>query len=510
MSDRIVGKASAVRRAPILMALAAALIVGGLVDRVGGQAPPAARAVVQPVPVAAPADALSSSWFCAGATDGGSSELVDAPGKVVIANAGAATADGQVTLVGSNGSKSSQPVSIGSDSSVSIPESVPGGSPWVGAIVDIEAGAVGVSQMISSPSGTSFSPCATSGSSHWYFSTGETLINAGVEISLLNPYPTDSIVDLSFTTSQGIESPEDFQGFDVPGGGLLTVDLGSHLRRRQAIATTVSVRTGSVVAWKTDWVNPPAAGSALLGTPAANSPLADPAAPIPGVDAVLGAPSVGTTWTWPDGVAGNGIDEQYVIYNPNPVTAQVRLSISLAQAEVSAEPFDLSVGPYQVLPVVSEQQARIPPGVAHSAVLQSTNGVGVVVERTMAAQGASATQGLSTGLGELFGGRLSASQWLVPATLANSSHESDLVVYNPGRVAVKVRVSELAAGLEATGADAFTVPAGQREDLVDSGRVAYAGPLLVAASGPVYVESDVYGTATVGGIGLSLGVPLNP
>ena len=93
-------------------------------------------------------------------------------------------------------------------------------------------------------------PCATSGSARWYFTYGQTLVNAGEEISLLNPYPADSVVDLSFTTDQGVEFPVGFQGIVVPAGGLVSVNIGDHLRRRQQIATTVIARTGRVVAWE--------------------------------------------------------------------------------------------------------------------------------------------------------------------------------------------------------------------------------------------------------------------
>ena len=108
------------------------------------------------------------------------------------------------------------------------------------------------------PLGRSSTPCATAGSSQWYFATGATLINASVAMSLLNPYPTDAVVDLSFTTDQGVEAaPSSSRGWSCPPDGLIAVNLGDHLRRRQFIATTVTARSGRLVAWKTDVVTPP-------------------------------------------------------------------------------------------------------------------------------------------------------------------------------------------------------------------------------------------------------------
>jgi hypothetical protein len=494
-----------VRRAPILGVLAGAIIVGGLVDRAAGQSTPTQAAVVQPVPVAAPASALSSSWFCAGATDG---RFDPAPGTLVLANSGTAAATAAVTLIGSDGQHASTTVQVPARSSATVPESLPSKPAWIGANIDVDAGALAVDQAVAGATGISVTPCATSGSSRWYFTSGQTLINAGVEISLLNPYPSDAIVDLSFTTNQGGEQPQDFQGLDVPGGGMLNVDLGSHLRRRQAIATTIGVRSGSVVAFKTDWVNQPAPGSVLLGTPAAANPLADPAAPIAGVTVTLGAPSAGTTWIWPDGLAGNGIDEQYVIYNPSSQAADVRLSLGLDQGQ--AEPFDLSVGPGQVLPVVSGQQARIPSGIGHSAVLQSVNGVGVVAARTVAAQPSGPSS--RSGLGELLGGRLAAPRWLVPAVLADSQHIAQVVLYNPGSSTITVSLSTFASGQESPlgAVGPITVRPGEKVavGVAAPAKGSFDGPILATATGPVYVESDFYSTVEGGGISLSFGVPL--
>lgn len=501
--------AGGVSRTPIVVGLAAILLIGGLVDRAGSSHAPTASAAdlaaaSGEVPVAAPARALSSSWFCAGATGNPGGR---APGAVVIANSGIAKATGVVTLVPSKGASVKVPVSVAGDSSQTVAENVPGGTDWVGAIVDIDAGAVSVEQQINGPGGLATTPCATSGSSHWYFTYGQTLINAGVEISLLNPYPADSVVDLSFTTDQGVELPVDFQGIVVPRGGLVSVNLGDHLRRRQQIATTVTARTGRVVAWETRWVDPPAAGAAILGTPAAQAPLADPAAPVPGATVVLGAPSLGTRWVWPDGDAGNGVSEQYVIYNPGVQTADVRLAIQLDQG--AAEPFALSVPPGQIIPVASDQQARIPAGVTHSAVLDSINGVPVVAERVVSASSPSPWQGIADMLGQ----RIASDRWLLAGPVADSGHDGWVVVYNPGTQPIRVVADVLSAGAQVPlgGISPVTVFPGRRAAIhLNQARSTLDAPLLISAQDPFYVESNVYGSGGSPGISLAPGVPLTP
>jgi hypothetical protein len=495
-------------RSPIILAVVGVLLVGVLLNRTGSGAAHQSAAAIAPVPVAAPARALSSSWFCAGATDNGPGNgEVSAPGRVVIANSGTLPASGSVTLVPSSGANKTVPVRVGPDSSTSVIEHVTGGTAWIGAVVDMDAGAVAVSQEIDSSLGWSATPCATAGSTAWYFATGFTMANAGVELSLLNPYPSDSVVDLSFTTNQGLETPEEFQGLVVPGDGMLTVNLGDHLRRRQAIATTVTARTGRVVAWKTSWVLKPQPGAVLAGTPAASSPLADPSWPVPGVTATLGASSPATSWTWPDGMAGNGVAEQYLIYNPGPDTANVRLSIGLAEGQ--AEPFDLSVGPYQVEPVVSEQQARIPSGVAHSAVLISTNGVPVVAERWISAGAPSAWRGI----GELPGGQTAAESWLVPDVRAGTYRHAVVVLYNPGVAPAEATIAALSQGRRVAipGLRPATIDPGQRVAVSINAYVpGLLTPLLVSATAPIYVESDNYGQSPATGLALSFGVPLTP
>jgi hypothetical protein len=416
-----------------------------------------------------------------------------------------------VTLVPSTGRPIQIPITVNPDDRTVVPETVPGGAPWIGAVVDLQGGAASVEQSVASSLGQSTTPCATTGSTNWYFATGATLVNASTVISLLNPYPTNAIVDLSFVTDQGVESPSDFQGLLVPAGGLTAVDLGTHLRRRQAIATTVAVRTGRVVAWKTDVVTPPAPGAVLLGSPQASSGSSaapvDPAAQVPGVTVTLGAPSLRTTWAWPDGVAGEGVDERYVIYNPGPGTAEVRLSLNLDQG--SAEPFTLSVGPDQVTTVTSAQQARIPAGVAHSAVLETTNGVPVMAERVVAAAAPSNRRGL----GELVGAAVAAPRWLLAAGSASATQDEWVVLFNAGSSAVQFTLYQLTGGgrRPVRGVTGVNLGSGQRFAVRVADRVGRVGSAFVVdASGPVYAERDLYGSATSPGVSLSFGVPLTP
>ncbi|MDQ6840234.1 MAG: DUF5719 family protein [Actinomycetota bacterium] len=494
-----------VRRAPVIVAVAVLLVVGGLVDR-SGSATTAGRggAALPAVPVAAPANALSSSWFCAGATDSADGP---APGSVVIANTAGRSLTATVSLVADQGPGSTSTVTVGPRSRVAVPESLPGSPHWVGADVTLNGGAAAVAQELSGTLGVSSTPCATTGERTWYFTNGRTAINASDEIILLNPYPTESVVDLSFTTDQGLEAPGEFQALVVPASGMVSVDLGTHLRRRTRIATVVTARTGRVVAWQTEVVTPVASGAAVIGPTGALSGAIDPASPVPGVTLSLGSSSAATRWTWPDGVSGNGIDERYVIFNPGPGTAQVQLALNLDQGR--ATPFSLTVGPEEVSTVTSDQEARVPAGVAHSAVLRSVNGVPVIAERVVAA----ASPSTRTGLGDLAGEQLASKSWLFPGGAANAQSDEWLILYNPGGAPATAAVAAVSGGTTTpiAGLSALTVAPGARAAVrINDHAATLDAALTVQASAPLFVERDLYGASRATGYAMSAGVPLLP
>ncbi|MDQ2726545.1 MAG: DUF5719 family protein [Actinomycetota bacterium] len=493
-----------VRRAPVIVVIGALLLLGGLVDRSGSsRGPTPAGARLAQVPVAAPAGAQSSSWFCAGAT----SPSGPAPGSVVIANTDRRSLTATVSLVADQGPGATSTVTVGANSRASVPETSPGSPHWEGADVTLSGGAAAVEQEVNGPLGTSSTPCATSGQRSWYFANGRTAINASDEITLLNPYPAESVVDLSFTTDQGLEAPGEFQALVVPASGMISVDLGTHLRRRTRIATVVTARTGRVVAWQTEVVNPVASGTPVIGLNGAPLDAIDPASPVPGVVLSLGSSSAATSWTWPDGVAGNGIDEQYVVFNPSPSTAQVQLALNLDQG--SATPFSLPVGPNEVTTVISDQEARVPAGVTHSAVLRSVNGVPVVAERTVAGASPSAR----TGLGDLAGERLASTSWLFPAGGANAKSDEWLILYNPANRPVTAAIAGLAGGVSTPipGLGALVVaPRARAAVRINDHAATLDAALTVQASAPLFVERDLYGASKQNGYDMSSGVPLLP
>jgi hypothetical protein len=494
------------RRAPILAGLVVVAVAGVVASRSGPRSGPAPAAPLPAQPVAAPSSAVSSSWYCAGAT---ASSAGSAQGTLLVANPGPSPLTARVTLVASDG-RPVPPRTLGlpAYSRTAVAEKVPGGAPWVGATVVAAGGGVAVEQEVAGPLGTSASPCSVRGSTHWYFPTGTTLRDATDVISLYNPFPADAIVDLDFVTNQGQEAPMADQAVLVPAASVVEVDLGDHLRRRQTIATTVTATTGQVVAWQTQLITDPAAGTPVLGQPlpAGYTGLADPAPPAGGLILTLGAPVAGPSWRWPDGVAGNGVDERYVVYNPGARVALVRLTYGLPGG--SQQPFGFAVAPDSVRVVATGSQAQVPAGKPHDVSVVTTNGTPVVAERTVTA----VSPATRTGTGALLGSTVTARRWLTAAGGGGRLDEW-VDVYNPGPVGSAVALSEVApSGLRPLpGLAGVQVGAGDRV-AVDVGaalRGASVGPLVVAAGHPVVVERDLYGGGSGGrGISLALAVPL--
>jgi hypothetical protein len=135
----------------------------------------------------------------------------------------------------------------------------------------------------------------------------------------------------------------------------------------------------------------------------------------------------------------------------------------------------------------------------------STNGTGVVAERTVDASSPSA----ATGLADVGGSRLQARWWLLAAGRFGSSVAESIVVYNPGTAAVDVSVAGLTGEVAAIrGLVDLSLPPGRRLVLpLPAGSPALDRALVVEASSNVIVERDL---TRIDGIGIdaSIGIPL--
>lgn len=470
------------RRTPVLVAVALLLAAGGYADRAARPSRPtsvatAGRALM---PSAAPAGALSSSWYCVGA---GAGPTASVDGVVELANPTDHPASGTVTVVPMGGPAASAKVTVAPLSAASVKLVDVVQAPWASALVDLDSGQVTAELVVRGSSESDAVACSSRASDRWYFADGVTAKDAVLSLSLFNPFPEDAIVDLSFSTDQGRAAPAAFRPIVVPARTLVVRDIGEHVRRRNAIATEVGVRTGRVVAAQTQTRT--AAGKA-------------------GLSVSLGSPSLGTTWYFPVGTVADGVEEHFAVSNPGTREASVLFQTVLEEGV--AEDFERAVPAHGRLDVVLNEEVGVPRGIPHSATVLSLDGVPVVVSRTLEYGGAAGPVGRA----DTVGARRAATRWQFVAGGPSDVADEWFTVMNPGTAAGRFSVTGLADG-QATpveGRQDVAIGAGRRVQFrLDDHATGTALPVMFDATVPVVVERAYY--VSGGGVWVGPGVPLD-
>jgi hypothetical protein len=457
-----------------------------------------AESVVPLAPIAAPEGALSSTWFCAAGTaaDGGVADH-----SVVIANPADRAVQATVTVhLGSLDSDpnaaavAAQPpvattVTVPARASTSVRLADVAQAPFAAAVVEVEGGGAAVDHVLAGGSDIAAGPCASGASPSWYFATGTTTRDAREILVLFNPFPEDAVIDLAFATTEGYRSPNQYQGYVVPGGDVAAVDISPVVARHANVSAEIVARTGRLVVERVQTFD----GSA------------GPA----GMDVTLGAPRPAEAWYFPDGQIAEGITEVFTVFNPGDAPAETDLEVALADPATNGavEPIELTVPPHGYVQVVMNQETRLPAGVAHSVTVRAANEVPVIAERYLGARAPAGRRGVSYAIGSPW----SATTWVLAAGAASASFAEFLVLQNPANDrAATVRVFALAGGqrLPVEGLqDVVVEPAGRQA--IDLGQHINREqlPLMVEATEPVVVERTLYRVGAPG-IAASPGVPL--
>jgi len=471
------------RRIPAIVVIVLLLVAGGAIDRWARSSsdsmpddPEAAIALAGPA--AAPASARSSAWYCAGST--GKPDAV-ADGTVVIANAGVRPlrADVAVLPIGGAAGQTSVDVAANGRAAVHLADVVQGD--YLSAVVELDGGDAVVELSTTGPLGTSVTPCASTASPTWYFAEGVTTRDATEVLLVFNPFPEDAVVDFSFTTEEGQVTPQALTGLSVQGRGMAAINVGDYVQRREAVAAAISARTGRLVVSRLQFFDGSVGRKGLAVT--------------------LGIPAPEPLWYFADGLAADGLAERFQVYNPQQSEAQVELAIGLDDGQ--AEPLRITVPRESRVSVVANDESRVPKGVGHSVVLRSTNGVDVVVERSVDSAGAAGR----SGVGSSPGARATAKGWVLAAGQADESLDEFVAVSNPGPTPARITVFQLADGVrrEVPGLKDVELAAGARTvvRLADHVPVpAAALSLLVTATQPVVTERLLL--AQGGSLGMSI------
>jgi hypothetical protein len=473
------------RRAPALVVLAALLLGGALLDRQAREDPAAVAAatVAYVQPLAEPASALASTWYCVGAAaqPGASNN-----GRLVVANATTAPIAGRLTVVpvATAGPPQVREVSVPARDVLSVVLADVLQAPAVAAVVELDGGGAGVELNVEGPPGRDDMPCHSGTSDRWFFPDATTVKDAHLSLALFNPFPDDAVVDVTFATEEGAVVPPAFQAVLVAAGTVVSLDVSAHVQRKQEVATSVVARTGRVVA--------------------AEVLVLDGSEGRVGIEVVEGAPSAGARWSFPEGFVSDGLTERYVAYNPGDAPAEVEVFVSLEQG--AAEPSVVDVPPRSRAVVLSGDDPRVPRYVPHAVTVRSTNDAGIVVARSVLSVAPAPRRGLAVTLGS----RGDHSRWLFAEGVAAPTYDEWLVVQNPGAAEAVVSVTGLAGGqsLPIEGLQDVVIAPGRRKafrlgDHIQRGTL----PVVVSSTEPVVVERGLY---VVGGPGISqsMGIPL--
>lgn len=478
------GSSSGRARFPAVAGVAvivAAVVAGGLAAdrRTPGTGGADALAAADLAPAAPGAGVDGSTWFCAG----GTGRAGGAVHRVHVANVGDEPVGATITVVPGAGrgeavtarpATESLEVEPGASETVVLADVVD--APFLAAVIEVGAGQVAVEHSISASAdgstGANATPCASTATATAHFAAGTTTRGSLEQLVLFNPFADDTVVDVSFATADGLREPEAFDGLIIPARRVLAIDVGSVISRYPNVSTSIVARTGRFVAdriQRFDGSDGPA-GLALTG-----------AARVPAL-----------VWHVPDGSFDEGVDEVVTVYNPTERQAEVDVEVALDASDdpaepAAAEPFQLSIAPFQFAQVTLSDDDRVPRGRGHRFTVRSQNGVAVVAERWLRIAADASGPALVASMAS----PVVATRWLA-ATGATDGGTQRLVIANPSvsavaRVAISSPSAAGAAGLAGLGevqiAPSSRVTISLDEALGDDPLV-----LIVQSDVPVVVE----------------------
>lgn len=379
---------------------------------------------------------ITSSWFCPGVPTGGS----DLGGTLEITNPADEPIEGRITAYTTdpNVAAVDQAITVDprSTASVDLGGLQPTGT-FVSALVEIDGGGGFVEQIAEHPAGDAVSACANATSSNWWFADGFTVDDSTERLVLTNPYPDAAIVDIRFVTTDGIRRPSRLQGYPVPGRSVQIVTLGELGARDEPIlAAQVSASRGRVVVGRAQHY----VGGGRLG-----------------FSMTLGAPSLSSQYYFADGEKGEGITEQYAIYNPTESDVTVdAVFLGLPATPDFTNDTQLEIPAGRVVILDTADVPNLPVG-RHGAVFSTFAADSIVVERVI-----TRPAGDSVATSVVMGSppNLATTRWSASVS-TDQAVEDALVVLNVDSVDTTVTVSTLGPGglVPVPGLEAVPLPA---------------------------------------------------
>ncbi len=475
------------RRWPALLVISALIaamlaIARSSGDEVGTGALEPVVVAPDPMPMAQPANASLSTFYCPSATGGGNTEVDKS--VLVLANTTDEVRSGTISAFAGDGSSSEQAFEVGPHSRWSLDTAGLGDNLYLGLLVEVVGGGTAASLVASGDHGTDIVDCPSTASPDWYIPAASTTLDARAVLKLFNPFPDDAVVRVEFATGDEIRVPQGFEGIPIPGQSVVSLDVTDVVTVRANFATAIEARTGKIVAELVQTLDGSEGPEGLVLTTA--------------------APAAEEAWFFPAGNTSTDLSQTFAIYNPNDTDAIVDLGIAVDDPANNGAvlPIEVKVPRRSTSVITSADEiwSRVPPGVGHSASVRSKNGVGVVAGQVLA------YTGTSPGITSTVGSPLVGTDWIVPLADPAGSR-SAVVVRNPSATE-QVHVSVQAESGGATETFEFDLaPAARRSINVDDISAVSPKALLVVSDGPIVTEhlADFRGR----GRSMVLGVPVS-
>ncbi len=467
-------------RLPALLAIL--VVVAGLVavSRAGHPFHPTVRGGSTPVsgPTVAPADAVSSTWYCA---EGTSNEGGRADETVIIANLNPAPITATVTVLSGGRAVATRRERVEALGQRRVTLSSIRAATEPGVIVGALEGGVAVEHELARGSDSTVGPCARQASRSWYFAAGDT--SAGMEdwLALFNPFADDAIVDLTFLTPEGVQSPLAGQAIVVPRQSRVSVPLQQVLGNQSELAVLAHARLGRVVAEQSLYSD----GSS------------EPA----GLTTALGATGAAPRWRVPSVDGGSGATATLELANFSSASTHVTVGYTLDNDAVLRSQ-RVSVPSLTVTSVDLSQ--RVAAGTGYSVRVQAPARTPVVAEllQTWAAPAS------PTGLATTLASTAVASRWVFATGRTEASGDAQLAAVNVAGHTITVRLRAYAAGdPNPITSPAQSVRAGQRAVFsLSSAGVASDQLVVLDARGLIVAGREVLGPSR----SLSVGMPELP
>ena len=224
------------RRVPLLLVLALALVVVGVVSETAKSVDPSQL----PSALALNGRAESTALYCTGF----SSAKIGASGRVIFYNTTDHAHNVRINDVSDAGDSYAKVVRLGAHQEFGFDPSLGlhGDYFGVGAQV-IGGGVVGVEV---TKGNSSEAPCISTGVSDWFGAGFDTTVGSSAVLSVYNPTATPAVFNVSTFSASGYVAPAKFQGYAVAAHSQAEIHLGSAIVNTSDVGVHVKVLRGTL------------------------------------------------------------------------------------------------------------------------------------------------------------------------------------------------------------------------------------------------------------------------